>query len=392
MKAKYFLIIILFAFISYWLLNPFFKIEDEKPIEMKQIVKTDSTVTASFSAVGDIMCHSTQYKYSWVKGDSFDFKPVFRIIKQFFDQKDIVIGNLETVLAGDTKNYSGYPFFNTPNKLAEALNYAGFTYLTTANNHANDQGFNGVKRTIDELNKNKIEVIGTKISDSTNFLKIINSNGINIGLLAYTYGTNYKENSKNPKNYVSHIDTLKIKDDIFLLKSKLVDLTIVFFHFGEEYQKGISAFQQKIVDKTISYGAEIILGAHPHIVQRFEKFKTVNSKIDSGFVVYSLGNFFSNQRWRFSDGSIVFNFDITKNITKDSLYISKMSYLPIWVFKGKTENGKEFIILPSEKYDSTDTYNFMTKADADSMKRSYYDSIKQLTSYSKSPILDKFEN
>ena len=80
--------------------------------------------------------------------------------------------------------------------------------------------------------------------------------------------------------------------------------------------------------KTISYGADIILGAHPHIVQQFEKFKTNNGKLDTGFVVYSLGNFVSNQRWRYSDGGMIFNFNITKNIFTDSVYVSDINYLP----------------------------------------------------------------
>ena len=67
------------------------------------------------------MCHSTQYNYAQVEEDSFDFNPMFDVYKKLLKEKDILIGNLETVLAGDTKNYSGYPFFNTPNSFAESL-------------------------------------------------------------------------------------------------------------------------------------------------------------------------------------------------------------------------------------------------------------------------------
>jgi poly-gamma-glutamate synthesis protein (capsule biosynthesis protein) len=380
MNNKYFLIYISIAFIVYWLLNPYYdslilnEREEEQPIEA-----VDSTVTVSFSAVGDIMCHSTQYNYAWVADDSFDFNPVFQVIGDYFRDKDILIGNLETVLAGKTKNYKGYPFFNTPNHFASALKATGFDFLTTANNHANDQGFDGVKRTLEQLRKINIIPVGTSSLDSSKNYNIFVRKGLKFGMLAYTYGTNYNEYAQNPKSYVNHIDTVKIKKDIEKLKKDKVDLIIVLYHFGIQYQKTISEYQSDIVEKTIEYGADIILGSHPHIIQKFEQFSTPNSNLDTGFVVYSLGNFVSNQRWRYSDGGLVFNFDITKNIYTDSVYVSEISYLPIWVFRGQTKHGREYIVLPAEEY-KTNSYEYLTEADIDSMKRSYYDTITQLNS------------
>ena len=267
-----------------------------------------------FSAVGDIMCHSTQYNYAWVEGDSFDFNPVFSVVGNYLKNKDVLIGNLETVLAGDTKNYLGYPFFNTPNALAEALKNTGFDYLTTANNHANDQGVDGIERTYKVLKNLRIAPLGTAVSDSFLTTKIYEKNGLRFGILAYTYGTNYNESSLNPKKYVKYIDTLKIKRDIESLRYNNAELVIVYFHFGNEYQKQISDYQKKVVRSTINNGADVILGAHPHIIQHFERFPTNSGSLDTGFVAYSLGNFISNQRWRYSDGGLVFNFEITKNI------------------------------------------------------------------------------
>ncbi len=197
------------------------------------------------------------------------------------------------------------------------------------------------------------------------------------------------EKSLNPKKFVNHIDTLKIRTDIAELRNKGTEIIIVLFHFGEQYMKNISKYQKSIVERTISYGADIILGSHPHIVQQFEQFETKNAKLDTGFVVYSLGNFVSNQRWRYSDGGIIFNFDITKNIYTDSVYVSEINYLPIWVFKGDTERGKEYIILPAEEYGNS-SYYYLTEADVDSMKKSYYDTIDQLTSKSSFPEVDVF--
>lgn len=134
------------------------------------------------------------------------------------------------------------------------------------------------------------------------------------------------------------------------------------------------------------------MGAHPHIIQHFERFPTNNGSLDTGFVAYSLGNFISNQRWRYSDGGLVFNFEITKNIITDSIYISDINYLPIWLFKGKTENGRDYIVIPSSDSMSINNYEFMTEADIDSMHKSYYDTIDQLTSKSDYPKIDRLGN
>ena len=392
MNSKYFFLFVFIATVVYWLINPFYTIpnynKNDDPV-ITEII--DSTVTVSFSSVGDIMCHSTQYNYAWVEKDSFDFNPMFSVIGDYLRGKDILIGNLETVLAGETKSYSGYPYFNSPNSLAESLKETGFDFLTTANNHSNDQGFNGVKRTLEELRQINIVPLGTSSLDSNTNYNYFVRKGLRFGLLSYTYGTNYKENSRNPRKYVNYIDTLRIRKDIDELRLKGTEVIIVLFHFGEQYKKYISKYQKRIVDKTISYGADIILGSHPHIVQKFEKYKANNANLDSGLVVYSLGNFVSNQRWRYSDGGVVFNFNITKNIYTDSVYVSDINFLPIWVFKGETDRGKEYIILPAGEYGNT-SYNYLTEADVDSMKKSYYDTIDQLTSKYRLPEVDVFNN
>lgn len=389
MSKPFFIVFLLLFFSLYWGFNPFYiKLNSNVKEE-----KIDSTVTVSFSFVGDIMCHSTQYNYAKVKKDSFDFNPVFSVIKNYLKEKDILIGNLETVLAGNSNTYSGYPYFNSPNELADALKNVGFDFLSTANNHANDQGYDGVERTIKYLKSINIVPLGTKIkSDSSEVFNIFVRKGIRFGLLSYTFGTNYKENSYRVIEYVSIIDTNKIREDLQRLKNNSCDIIIVYFHFGDEYQSKVSAYQEMIVNKTINYGADFILGSHPHIIQQFEKFKSKNQKLDSGFVVYSLGNFISNQRWRHSDGGIIFNFYVTKNIFTDSLSLSKVTYLPIWVFKGKTEIGKEYIILPAHYYDNYNLFNFMSKVDRDSMKQSFFDTKKLLTTKSNFPQLDSLIN
>lgn len=102
----------------------------------------------SISAIGDLMCHSTQYKYVATGDGHYDFTPCFSAIAPVLKMADLCVGNLETTLAGRSRPYSGYPQFNTPDDYVVYLKEAGIDFLVTANNHSNDTGEKGIRRTL----------------------------------------------------------------------------------------------------------------------------------------------------------------------------------------------------------------------------------------------------
>jgi poly-gamma-glutamate synthesis protein (capsule biosynthesis protein) len=341
----------------------------------------DSLLTAKLCFVGDLMCHSTQFNYAKVDADSFDFTGVFREVKSFLSEADLTIGNLETVIAGKENGYSGYPYFNAPDDFVYALKDAGFDLLITANNHALDQGWDGVKRTIDVINENKIHRTGTFTSqEDQDSIRIFQINSIKIAILAYSENTNGVSIPKGKNFIINLIDEEKIKQDILLARNKNVDLVLVHLHYGPEYNREPSDYQKEIVRKIIEAGADIIIGGHPHVIQPFEYFQTNNTKLDSGFVAYSLGNFISNQRWRYSDAGIILNIQILKNLFTDSVYINDINYIPTWVFKGNTENGKEYIILPAQFSNDT-TYSFLSISDRKLMLQAFNDTKEIVIKY-----------
>jgi 2',3'-cyclic-nucleotide 2'-phosphodiesterase (5'-nucleotidase family) len=178
-------------------------------------VVEDSLLTITISFVGDLMCHSPQYNYARVDKDSFDFRPVFREVMQFFQSSDFTIGNLETVTAGKNAGYSGYPLFNTPDEYIYALKYAGFDLLVTANNHSMDQGEQGVLRTIEQIKFNGLNYTGTALDKTDrDSIRIFDLNGIKVSVLSYTYGTNNIPKPKGKDYLVNVIDYGLIRDDI----------------------------------------------------------------------------------------------------------------------------------------------------------------------------------
>jgi poly-gamma-glutamate synthesis protein (capsule biosynthesis protein) len=346
------------------------------------VVMEDSVVTATLCFVGDLMCHSTQFKYAKVGADTFDFTGVYKEVKQYLSSADLTVGNLETVIAGENKGYSGYPYFNAPDDYIYALIDAGFDLLITANNHALDQGWEGVKKTIEVIDENKINRTGTFLSQQDrDSIRIYQMNSIKVAILAYSENTNGLPIPKGKDFVINLIDEELIKRDIDKARELNVDIVLVHLHYGPEYNREPSDYQKQIVQKIIELGADIIIGGHPHVVQPVNFYKTNDTKLDSGFVAYSMGNFISNQRWRYSDAGVILNIEISKNILTDSIYISEVSYLPTWVFRGQTERGREYIILPSHNSDDS-TYAYLTKQDQKLIQEAFSDTKEIINKYS----------
>ncbi|MCL5029728.1 MAG: CapA family protein [Bacteroidetes bacterium] len=345
-------------------------------------INQDSLVTISISAVGDLMCHSPQANYAKENADSFNFNPTFESIKPYLEKSDFVFGNLETVVAGKSIGYSGYPLFNAPDDYIAALKFAGFNLLTTSNNHALDKGEKGLLRTISIINKNRINYVGTYSSErDRDSIRIFNIKGIRVAILSYSYGVNGNYIPKDHPYLINLIDTLLIKKDIKTARQQNADIVLVYFHFGEEYHRLPTDYQKFIVERTISYGADIIIGGHPHVIEPIAYFKTDGGKLDTGFVDYSLGNFVSNQRWRYSDAGLILNLFLTKNLTTNSIYISKVTYIPTWVYKGKIGTKNEFEILPINEKLSKNKFSFLSENDMEKAKQAFNDTKDILETY-----------
>jgi poly-gamma-glutamate capsule biosynthesis protein CapA/YwtB (metallophosphatase superfamily) len=361
---------ITFSILSYYYLSFSF---DELP-EEDAFEKIDTRLTAEINFVGDLMCHSTQFNYAHVKDDSFDFSGVFSEVKKYLSDADFTIGNFETVLAGNKKRYSGYPYFNAPDDFLLAIKEAGFDFLVNANNHAIDKGVKGVKRTINIMDELGINHTGTYLSQQDrDSIRIININEIHFAILSYSYSTNGIPLPKGKNYIINLIDYDLIEKDIAEARNEGGDIVLVYFHFGEEYQREPNNYQEDVINNTINAGADIIIGSHPHVVQPVNYFKTNKANLDTGFVAYSLGNFISNQRWRYSDAGVILKLKISKNILTDSIYLSGVSYLPTWVFKGKTKKGREYIILPSQKSYDDSSYSYLSKSDKEKMQQAFDD-------------------
>ena len=256
----------------------------------------------SFVAVGDDLIHSSVYKGA-ATGAGYDFSPVYAGVADVIDGADISFVNQETML-GDG-NYSGYPRFCSPKEVGAALVGAGFDVINIANNHSLDLGEEGFLFTRDYLSALAECVIGDKE------VRVVERNGMKIAFLAFTYSTNY-----GLSGVVSRIDEGAIRKAMTEATSK-ADAVVVSVHWGVEYDtpRYISRYEPTVAQietahLLASLGADVIVGTHPHVIERAEWIEENGNRT---FCAYSLGNFVSNMRYGATQLGGMLTCDLVKN-------------------------------------------------------------------------------
>lgn len=337
----------------------------------------DST-TFTIAAIGDVMCHNTQYLDAYNKSTGeYDFSYVFSDIIDYTKIPNLTIGNLETTFAGEAVGYSNYPTFNSPDNIATSLRSIGVDVLSTAGNHALDKGFSGLSRTIDVLNENLIYTTGTnKTQEDQDTILYQYVKGVKIAILSYTYGTNGISIPSDKPYCVNLIDKDLIKSHIEKAKSEDADLIICCMHWGVEYQETPNSEQRELADFLFQNGVDIVLGNHPHTLQPMEK-RTVTLEDGStkdGFIIYALGNFMADQSDVDTRSSIILKLTITKH-EDNHISIDDASYTPIYMYKNTSASTHKFKILDMQK-----TISNYEKGIDTSIGKSMYNTLKsQLT-------------
>lgn len=361
--------------------------DEYKPLQYLPPPK-DSIQEITINLVGDLMCHKPQTSNAEVKQGVYDFRPSFEYIKPYLQDADITIGNLETTFAGPDRPYAGYPAFNSPDAYCTALKDAGFDFLVTSNNHSMDTQEEGLLRTIDVIKKNNLGYAGTYLNQRDHdSIRILDIKGIKLAILNYTYGTNGSYPSSQRKYMLNIIDSADITHAVKLAKLEGAEMVLVFYHFGLENIQEPTQAQKDAVKYALEAGAQLVIGAHPHVIgpTQIGYSKAIN---DTAFVAYSLGNFISNQYWRYTDAGVVLKLTVQKNITKKTCSYKRASYLPTWVYRGDGSK-KMHIILPAQwSQDSTKLPNFINASHKQKMEEAFQDTKHMMTKNNPSLLLN----
>ena len=298
---------------------------------------------------GDVMSHVPMIKDAYIASSgTYDYTHMLVDPAKQLKKADYAVANFETVLAGGP-NYTGFPNFNSPDALAYAVKDAGFDLVGTANNHSRDQGFDGMKRTLDVLDEVTLAHVGTyrtqEERDKNHGIYVADIGGISVAFLCYTYGLNgYKLPEGKPfaanifnKDYTTTLSDFNydlVGSDLAAARELNTDMTAVLIHWGVEYQNAPNDYQKKIAKYLVSQGVDLILGSHPHVLQPYEVIKTEDDsgKLRAGFVIYSFGNFISNQMQEpATKTTCILDLELTKNPVSGKTKLTDVRYTPYYM-------------------------------------------------------------
>ena len=274
------------------------EVKNETAKEAKQKSKENEL---DLVMAGDVLLHTRLAYWSEDGKGGYDFNPIFKLIKPIIKKADLAIVNQETILGGKELGVSGYPTFNGPYELGDAIANAGFDVVLQSNNHSLDRGKQGIYNCLNFWKKYpKIKTVGINTSEAQKKkLCIYKKNGIKVAILNYTYGTNGIPLPKGMPYAVNYLVKDEVINDIKRAE-KEADFTIVCPHWGTEYYRGITDYQKTWSKIFVENGVDLVLGAHPHVIEPI-KYVTDKKTGHKMLVYYSLGNFVNSTM---SDGRV----------------------------------------------------------------------------------------
>lgn len=284
--------------------------------------------TVNILGVGDNLIHSSLYKQASARSNNggYDFDYVYKDVEDIIKAADIACVNQEGPI-DKTKDPSNYPLFNTPYQNGEKLVKLGFDVVNMANNHCLDKGSSGLVNTIAFWRSQSVVSTGLYLNEAeTNDIKTIEKSGIKFAFLGYTEQTNGLKLSADSNAVIGKFDDQLMEKQIKAAK-KVADVVVVYAHWGNEYAFKPTDKQQEYANKLVNWGADIIFGQHPHVLQPIEYVQRDDGT--KGLVVYSLGNFISGMHEASTVPGGAVNVSVTKDFDTNKTTISAVKFIPL---------------------------------------------------------------
>ena len=326
-------------------------------------VNTEVVNKASIVMVGDALMHMT-VNNSYKTSNGYDFTNMFKYVGPIIGEYDLKYYNQETVLGGTSLGLSGYPQFNSPQEVGDAFVGAGFNLVSLATNHSMDNyyrtGGKTIKNSTEYWKKHEDKVIaaGMYNSQEDRDKEIIKEiNGIKYAFLSYTEQTNGISVPSGKSYLVNVYNKDLVKKDVEKYRDK-VDVIIVAMHWGEEYTHTPTNGEKEKAKYLASLGVNLIIGCHPHVIQPM-------TYIDDTLVVYSLGNFISNQEGIVRLTGLMASANIVKRTYHGKTTVKLEDPTAEFIFTRKSERH---MVYPYSKL----TNNIL------SGYKSYYDKYKKI--------------
>lgn len=301
--------------------------------------------SVTFRSVGDILIHNEVYFDAAAQaaqngGQGYDFAPMLEPVKKYMENADITTANMEVPVAGPEFELSGYPAFNSPPEIVDALKGAGVDIVNNATNHSMDRGPEGVEASTSNLRERGMLYMGSFASPEDRATpRVIERNGLKVGFLGYTYGMNGIPVPAGQEHAVNLIDPELMKRDIANLRDD-VDILVVNLHAGEEYESLPVQSQIDAADTARNAGADFVLAGHPHVLEPFQRYPDNEPGLG---VWFSHGNFLHGQYDEQTKYGGIGEYTITRR-TDGTLTLDKIRFMPTYTV-GKPQTS-EYKVVP----------------------------------------------
>lgn len=249
--------------------------------------KSDDERRVTVAACGDVLFYDGNYRHFDENGSVGDFYRVTEPVADSVRSADIAIVNQEAMTAGREFGISGYPFFNAPFELTEALRKTGFDVFATANNHSLDRGRAGIDAAVSYYRKTGALYVGTAAGKEDPLRPLVLLvNDISIALFSLTDITNIRYPHPSP---VADTRNRALLRERIAKAAAECDFVLIMLHYGDEYTLTPREDNRDLVRFLIDVGADVVFGNHAHVIRAFEVFPS--PKGGEAFVFWGLGNF-----------------------------------------------------------------------------------------------------
>ena len=323
--------------------------------------------TATIGAQGDLLMHSPVFNSARQSDGSYNFESVFRYSKELVSSLDYAVANLETTFGGPTRPHVANQSFCCPDELAANAAEAGYDMFLTSNNHSGDTMADGLIRTLEISRAAGLATLGSQMPGEKRY-SIVEINGIKIGMVSYTWafsgdGSKFSLNGLNPikdegqMNYFTKQNPDKLYKEVepmmAEMKAEGAEATVLYIHWGEEYDIKGNAAQQKMAQRLCDIGFDVIVGGHAHVVQPVALLESTVDPSHKTVCIYSLGNAVSNQRTGvsnqfppgYTEDGVMFTVSFEK-YSDGKVYVSGTDVIPTWVNMHSNNGSREYNILP----------------------------------------------
>ncbi|MEW2612940.1 CapA family protein [Streptomyces sp. NPDC047880] len=242
-------------------------------------------------ASGDVLPHSTIIDRARFDagGTGYDFRPMLSGIRSVVSRADVALCHMETVY-GANGVYTGYPTFKSPPEVARALAATGYDGCSTASNHSLDDGADGIRRTLDALDRAGVRHAGSaRTEEEARTTTVLRAGPAEVAHLAYTYDTNGIAFPDGQPWAVNLTDENRIVEDARAARRAGADVVVVSLHWGTEWLDAPDDRQQTLARNLTAARTggrpdiDLILGTHAHVPQAYER-------VNGTWVIYGMGD------------------------------------------------------------------------------------------------------